>query len=343
MAEEKNNIKLLSIGELLEKDLPPISWLINELVPEEAITILSGMSGSFKTWLVMDMAISIATGKEFLSIYDTRQTGVLIIDEESGERLYSERFKNLTDLKEMPIYLLSMSGFRVDDKSIKEIAEVCKEKSIGFVIIDSMTRVNRGDENSSKDMALFFSKLRVFTQESISVLIIHHNRKPGQGGYDASSDMRGSSDIRAAVDIQLAVRRIGSSESIEVRQPKCRYSQEMSPFKLTFLKNKTTGKLGFRYDGILKVKDTEEDEKARKELLRKTIIEAVKQAPGSKRQTITKTVSNLLGVSEYKVKVELLEMTKTNILATKTGQYNATLYILSDEYNDNEEEVVGRE
>ena len=343
MAKENNNIKLLSISELLEKNLPPISWLIDELVPEEAITILSGMSGSFKTWLVMDMAISIATGREFLNIYNTKQTGVLIIDEESGERLYSERFKSLTDLNEMPIYLLSMSGFGVSGKSVKEIVEICKEKGIGLVIIDSMTRVNKGDENSSKDMALFFSKLRAFTKESISVLIIHHNRKPGQGGYDASSDMRCSSDIRAAVDIQLAVRRIGSSESIEVRQPKCRYNKEVTPFKLTFQKDKDSGKLGFKYDGTLVVKETKEELQEQAKLLRNTIIETVREFPGSNRRTITKAVSNLLGVSDYKVKTEILEMAKANILVTETGKYNTTLFTVSDEYSDSEEGVVSRE
>ncbi len=343
MVEKNNNKKILPISELLEKNLPPISWLIDKLVPEEAITILAGMSGSFKTWLVMDMAISIATGKEFLNIYNTKQTGVLIIDEESGERLYSERFKNLTDLSEIPIYLLSMSGFVVNDKSVKEMVEICKEKGIGLVIIDSMTRVNRGDENSSKDIALFFSKLQAFTQESISVLIIHHNRKPGLGGYDASSDMRGSSDIRAVVDIQLAVRRIGLSESIEVRQAKCRYGKELSPFKLTFQKDKDSGKLGFKYGGALVVKETEEELQEQVKILRDTIIDTVREFPGSNRRTITKVVSDSLDVSEYKVKTEILEMAKENILTTKTGRYNATLYTVSDKYNDSEEEVVGRE
>lgn len=343
MADENIDKKVISISELIEKNLPPIDWLIDELVPEEAITILSGMSGSFKTWLVMDMAISVATGKEFLGVYNTKQTGVLIIDEESGERLCSERFKLLTSSTEMPIYLLSMSGFKVSHKNIKEIIGVCKENGIGLVIIDSMTRVNTGDENSSKDTAIFFDKLRAFTRESIAVLIIHHNRKPGQGGYDASSDMRGSSDIRAAVDIQLAVRRIGLSESLEVRQPKCRYGQEIKPFKLSFRKDDNTKKLGFRYDGTFMVKETEEEIREQTELLRNSIIDTVRQFPGSNRRAIAKAVSGLLGVSEYKVKAETLKMAESGILLTKTGRYNATLYTVPDKYNDEKMEGVSRE
>ena len=106
MVKENNysNQKFVSLSELMAKELPPIRWLIDGLVPEEGMVVLAGMSGSYKTWLVMSMAIAVAAGQDFLDIFSTQQTGVLIIDEESGERLYSERFKLLTDREDLPIY-----------------------------------------------------------------------------------------------------------------------------------------------------------------------------------------------------------------------------------------------
>ena len=207
--------KIISLDELLKKNLPPIKWLIDGLIPEEAITIMPGASGSFKTWLAMSMALSIANGKNFLDIFTTRQANVLIIDEEGGERLYSERFKLLGAPNNSPVYLMSMTNFVANKEKINNIIKECKKKNIELIIIDSLVRVNTGDENSSRDIAKFFSLLRLITKESISILIIHHNRKPGQGGYDPSSDMRGSSDIKAAVDVQLAVKQIGRASCRE--------------------------------------------------------------------------------------------------------------------------------
>lgn len=331
--------KFVSFSELMAKELPPIRWLIDGLVPEEGTVVLAGMSGSYKTWLVMSMAIAVSTGQDFLDVFNTCQTGVLIIDEESGERLYSERFKLLTDQGNLKIYLLSMCGFVVNNDNIENTIKFCEKEGIGLVIIDSMTRVHTGDENTSKDVSKFFALLKRFNKRGISTLVIHHNRKPGQGGYDASSDMRGSSDIRAAVDVQLAIRRVGESSSIEVRQPKCRYGVENKPFGLNFCEDSETGKMKFVYSGDIKGGRDDVSEKEKIAKLRGAIVKAVSRFPGANKGTIAVAVTNETKIGVSRTKAEIATMIEEGALVANTGKHNATLLSLPDNPNNFEEEA----
>lgn len=329
-------INATSFSDLMSEKYPENRWMIEQLVPEEGIVVLSGASGSFKTWLIMEMALAIAEGRDFLDMFRTEQSKVLIIDEENGKRLYNERFKKITTSLEAPIFLSSMEGFVVNNNNVNNVIEFCEKEQIRLVIIDSMTRVNTGDENSSKDIAKFFASLRDFTRHLISVILIHHNRKPGVAGYDAGTDMRGSSDIRAAIDIQLAVRRPGTSMTIELRQSKCRYNQENPPIKLAFEKNDETGLIGFRYIGALK--DKENDNRELEEELKNVVLEMVGNFPNTNKGAIAATVANKTGRGASKVKAIISELVESGELVSTTGKYNATLLNLPSNLDDDGEE-----
>src|SRR4051812_45580402 len=105
---EKNNdtIKLNTerLKDLLAEQFPPEIWLVDGLVPDEGVTIISGSPGSFKTWLYMELAVKVATGKLAFGHFNTKQTGVLIIDEESGKRRLQKRFKQLAATDDMSIH-----------------------------------------------------------------------------------------------------------------------------------------------------------------------------------------------------------------------------------------------
>lgn len=326
--------KIISLDELLGKNLPPIKWLIDGLIPEEAITIMPGASGSFKTWLAMSMALSIANGKNFLDIFTTRQANVLIIDEEGGERLYSERFKLLGAPNNSPVYLMSMTNFVANKDKINNIIKECKKKNIELIIIDSLVRVNTGDENSSRDIAKFFSLLRLITKESISILIIHHNRKPGQGGYDPSSDMRGSSDIKAAVDVQLAVKRTKNSPSVQLERAKCRYEMEGVPFILNFVKDEDTGTLKFVYAGTVKPKETDDEKEKQMQKLKDTIISVIREFPNANKGVLVTAIMNRTRIGKTRVNTEIQNLIRIGAIVTAKGAHNSTLLSLSDDFED---------
>lgn len=147
-----NNLK--TISELMAQKYPDAVYIVDRLIPAEAITILSGQSRSFKTYALLDLAIAVASQKQLFGYFNTTQTNVLIINEEDGERLLQQRFRQLgmAHDEELPIYISALNDFKLEDDQISQVLRVCEEKEINLVIIDSLIRVHSADENSAKDM-----------------------------------------------------------------------------------------------------------------------------------------------------------------------------------------------
>lgn len=282
MGEKSGRLNLFTekIGELLHEEFPPDVWVVDQLIPDKSVTILSGSPGSFKTWLYMEIAVKVAKGQAVFGNFSTKQTGVLVVDEESGRPRLQKRFKQMAADDNTPIHLLSRIGYKMNQLYTDSIAEKALELGAGLVVFDSLTRFmgDKVDENASGDMAKLMDCYRQLADSGLSVLILHHNRKDGTGGSNPAQSLRGSSDILAAVDCHIAVNRTGQSETVKLVQTKNRDVWEPTPFELRFHENASE----FEYVGS----DKTASEKHR-ELLDK-IIETVTQYPGLTKTQLTK-------------------------------------------------------
>jgi RecA-family ATPase/DNA-binding transcriptional ArsR family regulator len=218
----------ISLKELMDTDYPEQTWLIDKLIPASAITILSAEPGSYKTYMLLETAVKVATGEPLFSEFATQKVGTLLLDEENGLPLLQQRLKELKAPKDLPIYFYSYEGFTLDEEYVDRIILECKTHDIKLLMIDSLVRVHGADENTAQDMAAVFKQLRRFAGQGITVLITHHNRKPGANKGGSRHEMRGSSDILAAVDCHIALRRDG--DFVTVEQTKQRYAKELSAF-----------------------------------------------------------------------------------------------------------------
>lgn len=228
------NFQTQRLKDLLATNFPPEIWLVDSLIPDEGVTILSGSPGSFKTWLYMEIAVKVSTGSLALGHFPTKQTGVLIIDEESGKRRMQKRFKQLLAVDDMPIHFTSRLGYRMNKAYADAIAKKAEELKTGLIIFDSFTRFNGADENASGDMSTLMDCYHQLADAGLAVLILHHNRKGTAGPSNPATEMRGSSDILAAADCHIAVSRIGQSEFVRLTQTKNRDIWEPQPFELRF-------------------------------------------------------------------------------------------------------------
>lgn len=242
-----NNFK--RINELMGTTYPKQEYLVDRLVPDGSITILSGQSRSFKTYALLEIALSVASSKPLFNNFNTQQTGALVIDEESGERLLQKRLKQLNADKELPIYISSFAGFKLEDEHIERVVKFCEEKDIRLIIIDALIRVHSSDENSAREMSKVFQKLRIFTKHSIAVLVTQHHRKAGAVNMGAGNELRGSSDILAAVDSHIAVSR-KDRFYLTFTQEKQRYDVELDPFQVKV--NVDENSFSFEYLGIFR-------------------------------------------------------------------------------------------
>ena len=231
----RSSLQPSSLDTLLSKEFPPNRWLVDGLIPLQGITILHGLPTAGKTWLMMEIALSVAQGKPLVNQFETTHTGVLLLDEESGEWLLHDRFRTLRAPSELPIHYLTMNSSKFTESYVDELIEWCNDNEVGFITIDSLVRIHGGDENTAQDSAKVFRLIRKLTSANITVLVIHHNTKASANG-EYGSQMRGSGDIQASVDCQLSLVRPYHDDYLTLEQVKNRNAPELPTIELNFTK-----------------------------------------------------------------------------------------------------------
>ena len=144
---DTSKFKPISLFDLMAKKFKDTTWVVEKLVPLEGITAISGSPATYKTWVILDLALKVASGDILFDKFVTVQSNVLLIDEENGERLLQKRIKKIGGKFELPIYFLSLKGFILSKKIVADIIKLAKEKNIKLIILDSLVRIHETDEN----------------------------------------------------------------------------------------------------------------------------------------------------------------------------------------------------
>lgn len=311
-----------SLKQLLTTEFPPQRWLVEGLMPLGGITLLSGAPESYKTWVMLDTAVSVAEGKPLFGKFPTSRTKVLIIDEESGERILQERLIALRANSTTPIYTVSMKGAIFTQEYVSELIEWCLEQEIGLIVTDSLSRVHKGDESTAKDMSALFALVRQLTTVGISVVILHHNRKSNPGiGYSAN-DIRGSSDILASVDSAVALS-TNRSGYVNVMQVKNRIASKERPFTIELLEDDD-----YRYFDCTATGKNKDDEFAeRKEAILQLVSEESTINQTSIYRYFSKERTDVGG--ERAIKIALDELVKDEKLVVSRGDKNARIFSIN--------------
>lgn len=237
-------MSIVHVSKLLNEPEEEKKWLVDRLIPEGGITVISGDPASFKTWSVLHIAICISAGTPVFGEFATKMKNVLVIEEEDTRSSVKERIKMLGVNHNAGLYFQVNSGFKVDDEFGLEFLKTdIKASKIDVVFIDSLVRIHSGDENASKDMSAVFEKLHSLTKMGVTVVMIHHHRK--STGFGNRQSLRGSSDILAAVDCHISLDRRDDS-AIKITQHKLRAARELSPFWVDIKSSEGTFDLTYR-------------------------------------------------------------------------------------------------
>ncbi len=315
-SEVENTFQPIPLGELMKKEFPETKWIVEQLIPVEGIVAVSGVPSAYKTWLILDLAIKVAKGEVLFDKFMTTKCGVLFVDEETGERWVQQRILKLSSEFDLPIYLASKTGFKLNEKTVTTLVEFIKEHEIGIVIFDSLLRVHTAsDENNAVEMEKVFSLFRKITKTGTTVIFTHHHRKQmGWAKSNPSQDMRGSSDILAAVDCHLAVER--KEESVIITQTKSRQSEELKPFKLDVIQE--DNEFHFEFAGEV------DEEKTKKADFREAIKNLLEQEgkPLYKREIFNKLKASGVEGAYGTFKEAIKDMVEKGELYEKKGERN---------------------
>jgi hypothetical protein len=153
-----------------------VEWIVNKIIPKNAITLLYGRGGIGKTWLGMDFARSIGSGSQFLG-FETQKSLVVYVDFENPVSVLNERTKKLGDAENVLFWRGNNDRLKPPKLDSKEW-EIYKQLPAGAVIIfDTLRAAQNRDENSSQDMNIVFGRLKELRDFGFTVIILHHTPK----------------------------------------------------------------------------------------------------------------------------------------------------------------------
>jgi len=202
-----------SFDQLCTSTLPAISWVVADLVPE-GTTLLAGPPKLGKSWFVLDLAISVATGRPFLGA-PTIAGDVLVLALEDNARRLQGRTKAI--LGKTPLPPADALRFRTMAPPLGGGLEsvinswACSVPAPRLVVIDTLGRVQgrSADTNGYSSAVGEIGSLQALsTAHNMAIVLVTHTRKVSDTqGADFLESVLGSQGLAGTADSILVLRR----------------------------------------------------------------------------------------------------------------------------------------
>jgi hypothetical protein len=199
------------VGELDEPEANP-RWLVEQLWSRAAVGFIGGAPKLGKTWLGLDLALSVATATACLDRFEVREPGeVLLYLAEDHPTLVRQRLAGLCrhrglEIEHVPVHVITAPSLRLDlEQDRQRLTGTVESIQPRLLVLDPLVRLHRRDENHAGDVAELLAFLRELQRaHDLAVLVVHHMRKGGAG--QAGQALRGSGDFHAWTDSALYLR-----------------------------------------------------------------------------------------------------------------------------------------
>jgi hypothetical protein len=190
-------------------------WLVEGLWGDASVGVIGGAPKCAKTWLGLDLAISVATGTACLGQYAVPQPGpVLVYLAEDALPVVRQRIQGMArhrglDFARVEVYVITAPVLRLDrDPDRTRLLETARQLRPRLLVLDPLVRLHGIDENHAGEVAELLAYFRQLQRQlELAVLLVHHTRKNATGGVAAGVGLRGSGDIHAFGDSNLYLRR----------------------------------------------------------------------------------------------------------------------------------------
>jgi hypothetical protein len=191
-------------------------WLVEGLWSDQAVGILGGEPKCCKSFLALDLAVSVAAGVACLRRYPVRHPGrVLLFPAEDALGIVRRRLQGIcaaagVSFESLPLDVITVPVLRLDLESDRErLAKTVESLRPRLLILDPMIRLHRVDENDASQIAVLLSYLRELQRRfQVAVVLVHHARKDSNGSRPGQA-LRGSSELHGWGDSNLYMRRRG--------------------------------------------------------------------------------------------------------------------------------------
>ena len=169
-----------------------------------------------KSWLVLALAMTIATGRKWLDTFDTIQGNVLIIDNELHPETLAHRIPQVAECLHIgmheiaeTMYIQSLRGRLRDIFSMRQYFETLAPGQFSLIVLDAFYRfMPRGmDENDNGTMANVYNQVDALADRlGCAFVLIHHATKGNQSAKSVTDVGAGAGSQSRAADTHLVLR-----------------------------------------------------------------------------------------------------------------------------------------
>lgn len=212
------------------RHIPPPEWLVRDFLPQGAYAILFGAPGTFKTFIALDIALSVACGLPTEPTWEVSACGPVLFAAGEGREQIRKR---IAAWEKTHYHGAEVENFVLSDP-VPHVAEALQPFIEGalhgypngykLVVMDNVSRSMQGLNENAQEHASNFTRLVERLQHSLgaTVLTLHHT-----GHDDKNKDRaRGSSVFGADADTVIRVDRQGKGYLVSMHMTKQRDAPE---------------------------------------------------------------------------------------------------------------------
>ncbi len=211
---EETGFQLIRLDELVE-NVTGTQYLIKPYLEKDCVGTLFGDSDTYKTFIALDIGLSLAAGIDYHR-HKLHSCPVVYIAGEGhggiGRRVLAWMISHNIKPGEIPFFASTVPAQLIEQGNAVEIVRVVKSactEDPGLIIIDTLsTNIGDGDESDNKDMARLLNNVNLYLRSTTHacVLIVAHV------GHGDKERERGAYCIRGNVDFRVLIKREGTPQ-----------------------------------------------------------------------------------------------------------------------------------
>ncbi len=190
-------LETISCEEIMTQPLKPIEFFVDNLITQ-GLFILAGAPKIGKSWLALDICLSVAKGEQVLSSQTVQGTALYLCLEDSKIRIQN-RLYEMTDEPAERLHFALLANTIGGGLEQQIEAFLAEHSDTKIIIIDTLQKI-RGPSDSS--YAADYQELSVLKEianrHSVAIILIHHLRKTKDS--DPFNMISGTTGLSGCVD-----------------------------------------------------------------------------------------------------------------------------------------------